>query len=125
MVPRSLRTLPGARTIAAAGIRRTLRKYRSPSAAAARAELAEVLEELRAAIAKSTTTPATLLGGFTYADVAMAQVLGFVSPPAFGLRLGKATRKNFSDEALKTEFADVIAWRDALYETHRPRPPER
>jgi glutathione S-transferase len=118
MVPRKLRKLPGAPAMAKAGVARTLRKYRGMrDQEAARAALAEVLDEVRAALAGGKT----LLGQFTFADVAVAQVLAFVEPPAFGLKLGDATRRSFCDDVLRERFADLVAWRDALYEAHRPR----
>jgi glutathione S-transferase len=118
MVPRTLRRMPGARALAKIGVARTLRKYRGMrDQDAARAALAEVLDEVRAVLAGGTT----LLGQFTFADIAVAQVLAFVEPPAFGLKLGDATRRSFCDDMLRERFADLIAWRDALYEAHRPR----
>jgi glutathione S-transferase len=114
MVPRNLRRLPGARAIAKAGVARTLRKYRGlRDRDAARAALAEVLEEVRGVVGE------TLLGPFTFADIAVAQVLAFVEPPASGLKLGTATRRSFRDDVLRERFADLVAWRDALYEAHR------
>jgi glutathione S-transferase len=79
------------------------------------------LDELRAALARSTSTPKTVLGTFTFADIAAAQMLSFVMPPSFGLRIGKHSRKGFTDPVLSKDYADLIAWRDALYEAHRPR----
>jgi glutathione S-transferase len=123
MVPRTLRRVPGARALAKMGVARTLRKYRGMrDQDAARAALAEVLDEVRTALAAAPAAPVkTLLGQFTFADVAVAQVLAFVEPPAFGLRLGAATRRSFCDDVLRERYADLVAWRDALYEAHRPR----
>ena len=118
MVPRSLRKLPGARALSATGVQRTLRKYNGlRDEAAARAALADVLDEVRATLAGK---PA-LLGQFTFADIAVAQALAFVEPPAFGLKLGAATRRSFSDDELRERYRDLVSWRDALYEAHRPR----
>ena len=58
--------------------------------------------------------------GFSFADIAMAQVLGFVAPPARGLRIGRNNREAFHDPELAPRYADLVAWRDALYEAHRP-----
>lgn len=126
LVPRPLRSLGGlAAAIGGLGVRRTLRKY-----GAGRHTLVEhrrvardALDELRAAIARSPSkaTPKTILEHFSFADVAASQILTFVSPPAFGVRLGPESRKGFTDPELATEYADLIAWRDALYEAHRPR----
>jgi glutathione S-transferase len=103
------------------GVRRTLRKYRAHerSSSEHRVKLRAVLEELRAALAASSLTPKTLLGAFSFADIAAAQILGFVSPPSSGLKLGKASARGFTDPELSREFADLIAWRDALYAAYR------
>ena len=124
MVPRKLRGVPGTRQLARTGIARTLRKYRGlRDRDAAHAALAGVLDEVRAALAKApaSTGVKTLLGRFTFADVAVTQVLAFVEPPAFGLELASATRRSFCDDVLRERFADLVAWRDALYDAYRPR----
>ncbi len=125
MVPPGLRKRFGglAPSLGAFGLRRTLRKYGAGGRTLdqhrqiARAALSEV----RAALRDSPSSPKTLLGSFTFADIAVTQILGFVSPPSFGLKLGKASRRGFTDQMLAQEFADVVAWRDALYESYRPR----
>jgi glutathione S-transferase len=125
MVPRGLRRSLGslAPRLAEFGLRRTLRKYQAhaQSLEQHRAVLRAVLDQLRAALPAAKSTPNTLLGSFTFADITMAQILGFVSPPAFGLKLGKASRRGFTDGELAREYADVVAWRDALYDSYRPR----
>jgi glutathione S-transferase len=63
--------------------------------------------------------PATLLGRFTFADIAMAQVLVSVEPPPSGLVLGRASRRAFVDPDLREPYADLCAWRDALYRAYR------
>lgn len=133
MVPRPLRgTGALARGLALFGIRRTLRKYGATRAAndAHEAALTAELEALRAALASAPraaaaadATPVTLLGAFSFADVAATQCLAFVCPPAFGLRIGPANRRAFTDEPLRERFRDLVAWRDAVYEKHRPRSP--
>lgn len=124
MVPRPLRRArPAAIAIGRAAIGRTLRKYGGQRAAAAihARALCDVLDELRAALAVAAGDPPALLGRFSFADVAIAQALAFVQPPAFGLRLGRASRRSFHDPALSARYADLIMWRDAVYEAHRPR----
>jgi len=107
------------------GVRRTLRKYGAGRVDAAihESNLRAVLDELRAALAGATATgePRTLLGRFTFADVAMTQALGFVEPPSFGLRIGAASRRTFTDDRLRESYADLVAWRNAVYEAYRPR----
>lgn len=118
MVPKALRSMPGSSFVAAVGVRRTLRKYDAGTDRAKETQkLASVLDEIRSALRDQPT----LLGRFTYADVTVSQVLAFVKPPAFGLRIARATRDSFTDEELSSRYADLLAWRDALYEAHRPR----
>lgn len=125
MVPRKLRRMLGswAARVGEAGIRRTLRKYDGPARSNAEhaRDLRGALDELRASLDGSRASPKTLLGGFSFADIAAAQILAFVSPPTFGLKLGKASRRGFTYHELALQYADLIAWRDALYETHRPK----
>jgi glutathione S-transferase len=129
LVPRALGRPLGRAAIALSrfGIERTLRKYAAADRASADAlaTLREVLTELRTNLAPSGKT---LLGRFSYADITMAQTLVFVSPPetkAGHLRIAPANRAAFTDAALASEFADLVAWRDALYAEHRvPESPQ-
>lgn len=118
MVPRAVRKLPGARAMSRAGVKRTLRKYGALRVEeSARAALASVLDDVRGALAGRPT----LLGGrFTFADIAVAQALAFVEPPAFGLKIGAATRRSFKDDVLSDRYRDLVLWRDAVYDAHRP-----
>lgn len=127
MVPRSLRrTLgPVAVRIGRSGVRRTLRKYggHRQSLDRFRAEQTAALDELRSALAKSSSTesPKSILEHFSYADIAMAQALVFVEPPPSGLKLGQASRRYFSDAELAATYPDLVAWRDAIYDKYRMR----
>jgi glutathione S-transferase len=125
MVPRGLRGLgPLAIAIAAGGVKRTLRKWgRSDRVdpTAAEASLVRVLDELRSALAASRDKR-TLFGELSFADIAIAQVLAFVEPPPSGLRIGPANRRCFTDPGIKERYADLVAWRDALYDAHRAVP---
>ncbi len=127
MVPSGLRKPLGklSSRIGRMGIERTLRKYGAQKIARADHErtVTTILDELRAALAQAPAGVGakTLLGSFTFADVAMAQVLTFVKPPSFGLRMGRASRRSFTNDALCERYADLVAWRDALYDAHRPR----
>ena len=120
MVPPAMRKLPGAAQIAAAGVRRTLVKYGASAQGNADA-LAAVLDQLRRDLAQSVSTqePRTLLAEFSYADITLAQVLAFVHPPATGLKIGRANRSAFHDEALAARYPDLLEWRDALYAAYR------
>jgi glutathione S-transferase len=125
MVPAGLRRLGKvASHVGAFGIRRTLHKYGGGRLAldAHRRALASALGEIRAALGPSGPEPRTLLGTFTFADIAASQALVAAEPPAFGLKLRPASRRCWSDAALRQEYGDLVAWRDALYERHRPRP---
>lgn len=126
LIPKALRGALGplGPTIAAQGIRRTLRKYGGHRNTRADHEsaYASALEEIRAALATAPAgSPKTLLGTLTFSDLTVSQALGFVTPAAFGVRIGEANRRTFSDPALAARFADLVSWRDALYEAHRPR----
>jgi glutathione S-transferase len=127
MLPRRVRgTLGGIGVrIAEVGIRRTLRKYRGDQAGseahrgALMAALDEVRATLQAAPSPSGGTPRTLLGRFTFADIAVAQALVSVEPPASGLKLGPGSRRCFEDPTLREPYADLVAWRDDLYRAFR------
>jgi glutathione S-transferase len=140
MVPRGLRKLLGKRavTVGRQGVVRTARKWGEGDKdfTTARRLFTNVLKQLRKDLAKQgegdvAGEPRTLLGDFTYADIAMAQVLNFVSPPASpatpgrasvpprGIRIGHASRRSFTDPELTDEYADLTAWRDLLYKKYR------
>ncbi len=125
MMPRRLRALgPLARRLGALGVARTLRKYQGDreGVEAHRATLTGALGEIRAALAKAPAgEPQTLLGSFTFADIAVAQVIVSVEPPASGLKLGAASRRSFGDPELREAWADLVAWRDGLYRVFRGR----
>jgi glutathione S-transferase len=129
MVPGSLRrTLgPMAARVGSLGIKRTLRKYGSGAsdAEAHRRALRAALDEIRTELARSPagSGPRTLLGSFTFADVAAAQALAFVEPPATGLKLKASSRRCFRDPDLRERYADIVAWRDGLYEAFRGQKP--
>lgn len=125
MIPRPIRKRLGeaASTLGAWAIGRTLRKYGGNRAAteAHRRTFVEALDAMRNALATAPEgSPRTLLGRFSYADIAAAQVLASIAPPP-ALKLGKASRRCFSDDELAREYADLVAWRDALYAEFRGR----
>lgn len=124
LVPKRLRWLgPISRATAAIGVRRTLRKYDATrDDDALRAEMDAALGELRAGLQAApppASGPKTLLGAVSYADVTAAQALAFVSPAKSGVKLKPGTRAAFSDPILAERHADLLAWRDALYEAFR------
>jgi glutathione S-transferase len=63
---------------------------------------------------------ATLLDGFSYADIAMALALQAVKPVDDRyIPLGPATRRCWTQPRLDREFADLLEWRDTLYAAYR------
>jgi glutathione S-transferase len=86
-------------------------------AQAQKEKLRPTLEKLRAAVSGGSPY---LTGSFSYADIVMASCIQGIAPVADRyLRLGPATRKAWTIDDLAAEFADVVAWRDRLYEQHR------
>jgi glutathione S-transferase len=56
----------------------------------------------------------------SYAEVTMAVSLQLAAPVADAyIRLGRATRRVCTHEPIVKEYADLVAWRDALYAEHR------
>jgi glutathione S-transferase len=87
--------------------------------AAPLATVRAALAELRAALGSSDV----LLSRFSYADIAMATLLQGIVPVADRyIPLGAATRAAWTQPELAQANADLIAWRDRLYERHRPAP---
>ena len=110
---------PLLRPMARHGMRWFARKYglRLQDAPAHLATLRSVLEALRAVVSKSSPY---LLGSFSYADIVMAICLQGVSPVDDRyIPLGPATRRARTRDDVAAEFADLVAWRDQLYERHR------
>jgi glutathione S-transferase len=106
------------RAVTRAGVARTRRKYGglAQTDAEHQAALQAVLDELRAALGGRPT----ILDAFSFADIAMAQVLCFVAPPDRRyVKLGKANAAAFGDPELAQRYADLVAWRDALYARFR------
>lgn len=115
-VPRSLR--PALTGVASAGLAFFRVKYGLDEAGLAERRRI-VTDELRTTRAALAGKP-YLLGGFTYADIAMAVTLQMVKPPdGRYLRIKDATRAAWTDPELSVEFADLVAWRDELYAKHR------
>jgi glutathione S-transferase len=120
-VPRPLR--PAMRSMALVGLAYFNHEFASIRARSPREheealakELASVREGLRRAGGKY------LVGErFSYADITAASILHMVHPIADErwLRLEPATRKAWTRDKLAAEFADLVDWRDGLYEKHR------
>lgn len=86
------------------------------SAEAAEQAIRRTLEAGRAAVGNGKQHPVG--DTFTFADIALACSLHFVSPHP-SLKMGSATRTCFTQPALAEEFADLLAWRDGCYVAHR------
>ncbi len=117
-VPRGMRAL--IRPVTRRAMRAFARKYGvgEDARAAHLGGLRKALDALRAALAVRSPY---LLGSFGYADIAMATLLQGVSPVADRfIALAPAHRAAWTQPALASEYADLVAWRDALYERDRP-----
>ncbi len=83
------------------------------------AEIAQVmrpaLEEVRKALGGGKPY---LLDGFTYADITVACALQSVRPHERA-PMGPGTRALWTNEALASEFEDLLMWRDAIHRKHR------
>ncbi len=104
--------------LAAMGVGFLARKYGANARTHAEHEetLREGLHALRAALQGRET----IFEELTYADVAMATALQLVKPVADRfIAIGPAMRSAWTHEAFATQFADLLAWRDALYERER------
>lgn len=99
------------------GARFLARKYGSD-----RAGGREVIERGLATLREALDGDPFLVGDrFTFADVAMAAALACVRPP--GARwdhLGDASRACWTDEGLAEEYAELLEWRDGLFEDRFP-----
>lgn len=81
------------------------------------ANMRDILMELRDALGGGDH----LLGErLSFADMAMACALQFVSPLENRyIRIGEATRRCWTRPELASEFADMISWRDRFFDQHR------
>ena len=63
-----------------------------------------------------------VLDAFSFADIVCTSVVQIVKPVDSSFwDFSSAMRRVWSDDAIASEFPDVIAWRDAVYAKHRPR----
>ena len=115
-VPSWLR--PALRPVARAATRAFVRKYELDLGGgdAQRAAVRAALDALRKGLADSHF----LLGFFSFADIAGATLIQGIAPVADRfLALGPATRSAWTQPDPASEYGDLVAWRDALYEEHR------
>lgn len=109
--------------LVASAVRRTIRKYAHTSPPNPKGALISLLEKIRReleAVPRHPDGDRYLLGEFSYADITAATGLSFVLPPSSHLRLGDASRRAYTHRDLAERYADVIAWRDALYAKRDP-----
>lgn len=130
-LPAPLRASPAGPALGRLGLKFLRRKYAQlPGATAGDGGVAcsaldamrQVLEQARADLAggDGAADPSRyLLGRFSYADIAVASALQFVSPVASEyIRLGRASREAWADPELQ-DYSDLLLWRDRLYRDHR------
>jgi glutathione S-transferase len=116
LAPASLRSWPMAARAARLASAFLARKHPTPAA-----NLVELFQAGYREIRELLDGKPYVHDGFTYADIACATALQFVSPLADAyVPLGAASRKCWQHPELCREFADLIAWRDNLYRLHRP-----
>ena len=90
------------------------------SVAAHREALRREIEALRGALGGRDY----VLDTFSWADIVLASIVqGFAPVEDRYIRLGEATRKIWTYRDLAEEFADLVAYRDRLYQHHRSKPP--
>jgi glutathione S-transferase len=101
------------------GVKHLMRKYavRADDGPIHEAESRRALDRVRLALGQRDH----LVGdSLTYADVTIAAALQFVKPvDERWIKLRPATRIAWTNEPLAEAYADVLAWRDRLYEKCR------
>lgn len=106
--------------VAAVGVAHLMRKYgvHAGEEVQLEARVREPLDALRAVLADGREH---VLGDtFSFADIAMATSLQFILPVADRfIALGPVTRAAWTHHGLAAEYADLLAWRDRLYEKRR------
>ena len=107
------------RPLARFGAATLARKWKAQlSESEAEGRMATVLEKLRTALGGKSDGYIT--GTFSFSDVAMAGVVQAILPVADRwVHLKPATREAWTRPALAARFADLVSWRDFLYEKHR------
>jgi glutathione S-transferase len=113
-VPRAVR--PMLQPLASSGVSYLARKYgiRSEDAPAHESRARAALDTLRSTLADGRKR---LIGdAFSFADITTATALQFILPVADPyMPLGPSTREAWTHQALATEYADLLTWRDELY----------
>jgi len=109
---------PALGPLASLGLRYFVRKYDLDGRT-----LADDLGAMRDALLetrKALGDRSTILDEFSYADIIAATLLQFVQPcDSRYIRLSEANLHCWTTPELADEFADLVMWRDALYDEHR------
>lgn len=117
-IPNALR--PMLQPLASSGVSYIARKYgvRAEDGPVHESRVRAALEPLRAALAAGRER---LVGDtLSFADITMATALQFILPVADRyIALGPSTREAWTHQALASEYADLLAWRDRLYAAAR------
>lgn len=107
------------RAVGRRGAKRLLKKYGDEVRDEPLAVIRDGLESLRSGLAAAGGDH-LVADTLTYADITMAVGLQFVEPVAERwVRLGPTVRPLWGEPDLAAEFADVLAWRDRVYEGFR------
>ncbi len=120
LVPKFLR--PYLLFVAKIGLNYIARSFQSEAITVAAHEdiLREALETVRRKL--NAGKESYLLGDFSYADVTAAVILQTVSPVSEDFKkIGKTLRRVWTHPEFAEEFADLIVWRDRLYQAHRKK----
>jgi glutathione S-transferase len=116
LVPPALRGLPLAAATGRFGARIVAWKHPTPSGDV-QALLREGLDTVRGALGGRPY----MYDGFSYADIIASTAVQQVAPVSEQyVAIGPVKRRTWADPVLAAEFSDLVAWRDALYEKHRP-----
>jgi glutathione S-transferase len=81
-------------------------------------EVAQVMRPALEEVRKALGGKPYLLDSFSYADVTIACALQAVRPHDRA-PIGPGTRAAWTNEALASEFEDLLMWRDAIHRKHR------
>ena len=116
LVPEALRGLPFAASTGRLGARIVAWKHPTPSRGIDTL-LCDGLEQVRRALEGRPY----IHEDFSYADIIAATAVQQVAPVSERyVPIGPVKRRTWAHPAIASEFEDLVLWRDALYEKHRP-----
>jgi glutathione S-transferase len=116
IAPSVIRRLPFAVAVTRVGSRFVARKHRT-SFDDPDARMRAGLQAIRSALGGRDY----VRDGFSYADIVAATALQFVhAVPDRYIPIDPSLRASWAHPELAAEFADLLAWRDAVYAKHRP-----